>query len=167
MEGSGSIVQSMAASCCQRQAESCRYDCDRARDGSSGLSPVRFSRRQRDNSNALDPSSRRTKPNASSSRRRVRPEAGQRLGILETCYEPTYIYARPLRTRQPETEPRSCGNQPAHESLLTGVFSLCLLPCAPVYCLRSASRRREPASGCLDSEHESRMMMLRYSQFAS
>ena len=33
------------------------------------------------------------------------------------------------RTRQPETEPRSCGNQPAHESLLTGVFSLCLLPC--------------------------------------
>jgi hypothetical protein len=62
------------------------------------------------------------------------------------------------RTRQPETEPRSCGNQPAHESLLTGVFSLCLLPCAPVYYLRSASRRRDPASECLDSEHESRLL---------
>jgi hypothetical protein len=29
-----------------------------------------------------------------------------------------------------QTESRSCGNQPAHESVLTGVFSPCLLPCA-------------------------------------
>jgi hypothetical protein len=46
------------------------------------------------------------------------------------------------RTRQPETEPRSCGNQPAHESLLTGVFSLCLLPCAPA-CFLFAFRKPE------------------------
>ena len=45
---------------------------------SSGPSPVRFSRGQLDNCNSLDPSSRRAEPNASSSRRRLRPEAGQR-----------------------------------------------------------------------------------------
>jgi hypothetical protein len=50
--------------------------------------------------------------------------------------EPTLV----PRTRQPETKPRSCGNQPAHESLLTGVFSLCLLPCAPA-CLVFAFRK--------------------------
>jgi hypothetical protein len=44
------------------------------------------------------------------------------------------------RMRQPETEPRSCGNQPAYESLLTGVFNLCLLPCAPA-CFLFAFRK--------------------------
>ena len=55
------------------------------------------------------------------------------------------------RTRQPETESRSCGNQPAHESLLTGVFSLCLLPCASDCFLFGfgESRRRETASELL------------------
>jgi hypothetical protein len=51
------------------------------------------------------------------------------------------------RTRQPETEPRSCGNQPAHESLLTGVLvsASCRARLLAFYLL-SASRRRDSAS---------------------
>jgi hypothetical protein len=62
--------------------------------GLSGPSPVRFSRGQFDNHNELDPTSRRA-PNYRHSPRRLRREAGQPQGILETCYEPACADARP------------------------------------------------------------------------
>jgi Transposase len=67
-----------------REAEGCRYDRDRTRwPGLSGPSPVRFSRGQFDNQNELDPTSR-SAANYRPSPRRLRREAGEPQGILET-----------------------------------------------------------------------------------
>jgi hypothetical protein len=43
---------------------------------------------------------------------------GARWGTRVACYEPADADARPLERGSPETKPRSCGSQPAHESLL-------------------------------------------------
>ena len=43
---------------------------------------------------------------------------GARWGILVACYEPATRRRSPLDGGSPETNLRSCGNQPAHESLL-------------------------------------------------
>ena len=44
--------------------------------------------------------------------------AGPGWGTLVACYESILVDARPLERGGPETKPRSCGNQPAHETLL-------------------------------------------------
>jgi hypothetical protein len=58
-----------------------------------------------------------------------RLEAGRGSGILARCYEPALPTLAP-RLRQPKTKPRSCGNQPAHESLLNRRLRPRLLPWA-------------------------------------
>ena len=58
-----------------------------------------------------------------------RLEAGRGSGILARCYEPAPPTLAP-RPRQPKTKPRSCGNQPAHESLLNRRLRPRLLPWA-------------------------------------
>ena len=80
------------------------------------------------------------------------------MGTLATCYEP----AEPMlatRTRQPETKPRSCGSQPAHESLFNR--RLWSLPPAVCACLFNRVPVLPETRVCvppLDCEHESRLL---------
>jgi hypothetical protein len=58
---------------------------------------------------------------------------GCRRGAVRESSRPTMsrlCRRSPFRPRQPKTKPRSCGNQPAHESLLNRRLRPRLLPCA-------------------------------------
>jgi hypothetical protein len=72
------------------------------------------------------------------------------------CYEPAHADARLLDRGSSKTKPRSCGNQPAHESLLNRRLSV-LSPAVDVVQKHSAwaepGRRRSIKT--LDGEHES------------
>jgi hypothetical protein len=57
------------------------------------------------------------------------------------CYEPAHADARLLDRGSSKTKPRSCGNQPAHESLLAW-----------------AKPERRRLLKALDGEHESRLL---------
>jgi hypothetical protein len=130
LEGAGSVVQSVATACGQWEAEGCRYDRDRTRDGRVYLGH----RPSGSAAGSLTIKSNSIRPAEGHPTIVTLPGAyGGRQGNRRESSRP--VMSRPVptlvpRTRQPETESRSCGNQPAHESLLTGVFSLCLLPCA-------------------------------------
>ena len=75
------------------------------------------------------------------------------------CYEPAYADARLLDRGSSETKPRSCGNQPAHESLLNR--RLTALPPA-VDAVQKHSAWAQPECRrlikTLDGEHESRLL---------
>ena len=75
------------------------------------------------------------------------------------CYEPAHADARLLDRGSSKTKPRSCGNQPAHESLLNRRLSA--LP-PPVDLVQKHSAWAEPECQCLlkalDGEHESRVL---------
>jgi hypothetical protein len=104
--------------------------------GSSGLSHVKFSLRQLDNRNTNQPGG--SNPSIRIVRRLQR-EAGQPQGILETCYELAMCRRSSLERGSPRRKPGHAVTKPAHETLLTGVFSPCLLPCALIASyLRSA-----------------------------
>ena len=75
------------------------------------------------------------------------------------CYEPAHADARLLDRGSSKTKPRSCGNQPAHESLLNRRLSA-LSPAVDV--VQKHSAWAEPECRCLlkplDGEHESRLL---------
>ena len=61
------------------------------------------------------------------------------------------------RSRQPRTNTRKCGNQPAHQSLLTVVLTV-LSPALRNRCILPnpfVQRDRTPASNIVDNEHQS------------
>ena len=75
------------------------------------------------------------------------------------CYEPAHADARLLDRGSSKTKPRSCGSQPAHESLLNRRLSV-LSPAVDV--VQKPSAWAEPECRCLlkplDGEHESRLL---------
>jgi len=52
------------------------------------------------------------------------------------------------------TNSRQCGNQPAHQCLITDVFQPCLLPCASICCMVTAVAVFR-AAYTLDNGHQS------------
>jgi hypothetical protein len=75
------------------------------------------------------------------------------------CYEPAHADARLLDRGSSKTKPRSCGNQPAHESLLNRRLSA-LPPAVDVVQQHSAWAEPECRRllKALDGEHESRLL---------
>ena len=75
------------------------------------------------------------------------------------CYEPAHADARLLDRGSSKTKPRSCGNQPAHESLLNRRLSA-LPPAVDVVQKHSAWAEPECRRllKALDGEHESRLL---------
>jgi hypothetical protein len=75
------------------------------------------------------------------------------------CYEPAHADARLLDRGSSETKPRSCGNQPAHESLLNRRLSV-LSPAVDAVQNHSAwaEPERRRLLKALDGEHESRLL---------
>src|SRR3954449_4371354 len=81
---------------------------------------------------------------------------GARRGTLVIHYGTGHRRPAP-RARQPRDEPRSCGSQPAHQSLLDRRLSCRPLPCAIIgrtSCFRT-DRRRTPMPPTIESGHES------------
>jgi hypothetical protein len=68
-------------------------------------------------------------------------------------------HARPLERGSPETKPRSCGNQPAHESLLNRRLEgpVCRQAHHHLYLVQRMLETHYPAQR-LDREHESRSL---------
>jgi hypothetical protein len=81
---------------------------------------------------------------------------GARGGTLVIHYGTGHRRPAP-RARQPRDEPRSCGSQPAHQSVLDRRLSRRPLPCAIIgrtSCFRT-DRRRTPMPPTIESGHES------------
>src|SRR5690348_2067069 len=81
---------------------------------------------------------------------------GARRGTLVIHYGTGHRRPAP-RPRQPRDEPRSCGSQPAHQSVIDRRLSRRPLPCASVgRCFASEpSGRRTPMPPAIESGHES------------
>ena len=75
------------------------------------------------------------------------------------CYEPAHADARLLDRGSSKTKPRSCGNQPAHESLLNRRVSVLSPAVDAVQNYRAwDERERRRLIKALDGEHESRLL---------
>ena len=81
------------------------------------------------------------------------------MGNPRACYEPVSRPTLDSRASSPETEPRSCGTQPAHESL----FNRRLRVLSPAVRTTIGAVRSGGVKNCalpLESEHESRLLKL-------
>ena len=68
----------------------------------------------------------------------------------------------PSRQRQSKTKPRSCGNQPAHESLLNRRLQPCPLPwTSSSSTAPGLNQNADALLKALDGEHESRLLKKR------
>jgi hypothetical protein len=79
------------------------------------------------------------------------------VGNPRACYEPVSGPTLDPRAGQPRAEPRSCGTQPAHESL----FNRRLRVLSPAVRTTIGAVRSGGAKNCalpLESEHESRLL---------
>ena len=83
---------------------------------------------------SLSPAVSRRRTDEKEGRSQSRSHGGRQaaVGNPRACYEPASGRRSPLERGSPKTQPRSCGSQPAHESL----FNRRLL----IHCLRSGGR---------------------------
>ena len=81
------------------------------------------------------------------------PEAGPRWGTLVPVMSRSPDRCSTLERGSPETEPRSCGTQPAHESLFNRRLRV-LSPAVRTNDRRSPRRRSKNCAPPLESEHE-------------
>ena len=78
-------------------------------------------------------------------------------GNPRACYEPAHADARFLDRGSSKTKPRSCGNQPAHESLLNRRLKPCQHGRRPKQSAWAEPECRRLIK-TLDGEHESRLL---------